>query len=168
MKINFGAGNRHEEGYVNLDKEQLDLNKLPYNFDAGSVDEINCCHVLEHLDAKPSEVMNEFLRILKDDGVIKIQVPHFSWHNAYDEDHERFFNTNSFSFMHKTNIEKEVYNYITREVKVGFYKGWRFWEYPAEWLINSNRHIMMVWESTFLVNLFTANQIFFEIRKVRT
>ena len=92
-------------------------------------------------------------------------MPHFSWHNAFDEDHERFFNINAFSGMHASNLEKQEYSKIERKVKVLFYKGWRIWEYPVEWLVNLHPRITTIWESTLLVHVFPANQIYFEMKK---
>ena len=109
MKINFGCGTRLRKGYLNLDKEQCDLEKLPLDFTDNSKEEIRLIQVMEHLHIKPSLLMQELLRILKPDGLIYISVPHFSWHNAYDEDHERFFNYLSFSDFHKSNLEKSIY-----------------------------------------------------------
>ena len=91
LRINFGCGNNPVNGFVNMDRDKCNLEKLPLPFKTESVDEIRTYHVLEHVRVKPHEVMREFLRILKKDGVIRVNVPHFSWHNAFDEDHTWFF-----------------------------------------------------------------------------
>src|SRR3989338_6718085 len=167
MKINFGCGNRLKPGYVNLDKEQCDLEKIPFPFKDKSIDEITCIQVLEHLNIKPSILMNEFIRILKDDGKIIISVPHFSWHNAYDEDHERFFNYLSFSDFHNSNLEKGTYKNVSRTVKIKFMKNPFFWNYLIEPIVNLNSHTAIIWESTFLCYLFPANHLRFEITKLK-
>ena len=86
-------------------------------------------------------------------------------YNAFDEDHERFFNINAFSYLHKSNPEKDNYAQIDRSVQIKFYKNWRFWEYFVEEIVNTDRRIAMIWESTFLVHLFPANELHFLIRK---
>ncbi len=168
MKINFGCGTRELSGYVNLDKEQCDLEKLPLPFPSESVEEIYCSHVLEHLAVKPSIIMKDFLRILKPGGAIVVLVPHFSWHNAFDEDHERFFNHNSFSFLHKSNLEKIDYAHIHRKVTIRFFKRYFFWNYIIEPIVNLNSRAALLYESTFLCHLFPANELVFEIRKKNT
>ena len=72
MKINFGCGNDKINGYLNFDKE-IDLN-LVLPFKDGVADEIICFHTIEHLRDKDF-TLNEFKRILKEDGIIKIKLP---------------------------------------------------------------------------------------------
>ncbi|OGZ06928.1 MAG: hypothetical protein A3C93_04560 [Candidatus Lloydbacteria bacterium RIFCSPHIGHO2_02_FULL_54_17] len=83
-KLNLGCGEDRKTGYVNLDRSPLvhpdvlhDLNTLPYPFPDGSFELIEAFHVLEHLD-RPFDVMRELHRLLKQDGVLHIKVPHFS------------------------------------------------------------------------------------------
>ena len=84
MKLDLGAGNRKQEGFVTVDCNKLtnpdifwDLNEIPYPFNDNSIDEINACHILEHL-YDPFTIMKELHRILKPNGRLRIQVPHFS------------------------------------------------------------------------------------------
>jgi len=84
MKLDLGAGNRKKQGFTTVDNNILvspdflvDLNKVPYPFKDNSIDEINACHVLEHLN-EPFTIMKELHRILKPNGKLRIQVPHFS------------------------------------------------------------------------------------------
>lgn len=74
-KVNFGCGPDLLDGYENYDKE-VDLNKkLP--FKDNSIDEIVVYHVLEHILDKEF-TMNEFERILKPKGELKIKLPIFA------------------------------------------------------------------------------------------
>ncbi len=85
-KLNLGCGLFKKEGYVNVDFEDrvnpdivLDLNNLEgyKRFEDEEFDEINMSHVLEHLN-NPFDIMKELHRILKPNGLLIIEVPHFS------------------------------------------------------------------------------------------
>lgn len=83
-KLNLGSGEVYKDGYVNLDWNTVakadvyhNLNLLPYPFEDNTFDEIIAHHILEHLD-RPFQVMKELHRILKPNGILHIQVPHFS------------------------------------------------------------------------------------------
>ena len=87
MKLNLGCGYNKFDGYVNVDHDSLcqpdivaDLeDRLP--FEDNSVDEIIMYHVLEHLgqDVKTYfSIWKELYRILKNDGELKITVPHWN------------------------------------------------------------------------------------------
>ena len=94
MKLNLGCGYNKLEGYINVDHDALckpdivaDLEAtLP--FEDSSVDEIVMFHVLEHLgqDTKTYlSIWKEFYRVLKDQGVIKITVPHWQHENFHHD-----------------------------------------------------------------------------------
>lgn len=96
MKLNLGCGEFKKEGYLNVDVNpavnpdlQYDLNQLPYPFPDNYFDIIEADHVLEHL-ANPFASMREFHRILKDNGRLKLKVPHFS-RGFTHPDHKRGF-----------------------------------------------------------------------------
>ncbi|MBD2114432.1 MULTISPECIES: class I SAM-dependent methyltransferase [Cyanophyceae] len=59
-----------------------DLGKFPYPFSNASFDVIECFDVIEHLHEIPP-TMEEFHRILKPGGILKITTPHFSCANSY-------------------------------------------------------------------------------------
>lgn len=94
MKLNLGCGHNKLDGYINVDH---DVNCNPdvianledvLPFEDGTVDEIMLHHVLEHLgqDAKTYlNIWKEFYRILKDQGEIKITVPHWSHDNFHHD-----------------------------------------------------------------------------------
>lgn len=94
MKLNLGCGYNKMEGYVNVDKDAncnpdivTDLEKkLP--FEDNSADEIVLNHVLEHLGKDVEtyfSLWKEFYRVLKDQGVIKIVVPHWNHENFHHD-----------------------------------------------------------------------------------
>jgi predicted SAM-dependent methyltransferase len=99
LKLNLGCGYRKVSGYVNVDNDPLcepdivaDLEtKLPW--DDNSIDEIFLDHVLEHIGQDTRTYFNiwqEFYRILRDEAVIMISVPHYNHdHFHHDPTHVR-------------------------------------------------------------------------------
>ena len=94
MKLNLGCGYNKFDGYVNVDHDPkckpditADLEGvLP--FEDNSVDEIIMFHVLEHLgqDVKTYfKIWQELYRVLKDQGEIKITVPHWNHENFHHD-----------------------------------------------------------------------------------
>lgn len=83
MRLNLGSHDKRIENYVNVDALNLpnvdinhDLTKFPYPFENDSIDEILMVEVLEHISFKDTvKVLKECWRILKEDGILKIQVP---------------------------------------------------------------------------------------------
>ena len=91
MKLNLGAGDLKKDGYLSVDWNPIakpdvvvDLNKFPYPFGDGSVEEVLAYHVLEHLE-KPFDVMREIHRILAPGGKLVVKVPHYSRGFAHPE-----------------------------------------------------------------------------------
>lgn len=90
VKLNIGSfTSMHHHGWVNVDVHDLAgyaqsqgykyllhdaRNGLPY--DTGTVDAINCQHMLEHLTYKEGvSFLRECRRVLKPDGVMRVAVP---------------------------------------------------------------------------------------------
>lgn len=86
MKLNLGEGNIPVPGYTGIDRKTgQEIYPLAYADDA--VDEIRASHVLEHFGHHQiGEVINEWMRVLKPGGVLKIAVPDFekiiTWYQA--------------------------------------------------------------------------------------
>ena len=84
MKLHLGSGSRYLKGYLHVDiadYEHIDIkssvDKLN-TIDNDTVDEIYASHVLEYYDRNEVEsVLNEWKRVLKKDGVLRIAVPNF-------------------------------------------------------------------------------------------
>ncbi len=84
MKLHLGCWHREIPGFIHVD-----LCKMPhidYNKDIGdlsfasneSVDYIYCSHALEYKDFEEAkEVLKEWKRVLKKDGLLRIAVPDF-------------------------------------------------------------------------------------------
>lgn len=74
INLNFGSGREDLEGWLNLDKDNLDLDCFPYPFSDDSVDNIRMNHVLEHLK-NPYRVLVECHRILRPEGKLVVRMP---------------------------------------------------------------------------------------------
>lgn len=84
VKYNFGSNKKLIEGYINVDGLPLDgldyqqnLEEVPYSFAlSNSADEIVAIEVLEHITFKSTiKVLREWHRILKPEGILRVQVP---------------------------------------------------------------------------------------------
>lgn len=77
LRLNLGAGEHSIAGYRNLDGKNGDT-IYPLDYADGSVDEIRASHCLEHFSHREVlDVLKEWARVLKWDGVLKIAVPDF-------------------------------------------------------------------------------------------
>ena len=83
-KLNLGCGEFKKNGYINVDFSSVSdpdvkhvLNIFPYPFKDNAFNLIEADHLLEHL-SYPFNAMKELVRILKNGGILKIKVPHFS------------------------------------------------------------------------------------------
>ena len=73
-----------------------------------TVDEIYTSHFLEHIE-NLEEYLNEFSRILKKDGLLKIVVPHYS--NPYfysDPTHKRYFGLYTMCYFSESSLFKRT------------------------------------------------------------
>lgn len=85
MKLHLGCGQRFIPGWYHIDVVnfshidlQHEINRLPMISD-GSVDEIYACHVLEHFQrGEVVGVLEEWHRVLKNDGRLRVAVPDFA------------------------------------------------------------------------------------------
>jgi len=84
MKLHIGCGKKFIPGYKHLDVIDFehvdfvcDTRKLTMIEDE-SVSEIYACHILEHVERNEVvEVLREWNRVLKVDGVLRVAVPDF-------------------------------------------------------------------------------------------
>lgn len=97
-KLICGSAGRHYDDAVTLDIDPLhqpdvvhDLNQGPLPFEDNRFKEIDCHHVLEHLN-DISLVMQELHRICQPNGTIYIEVPHHSSWCANEPAHKLRFN----------------------------------------------------------------------------
>lgn len=97
LRIDLGCGTKKRDGFKGMDRRQFpgvdivhDLLSFPWPLEDGSVDEVHCSHVLEHLDHNrhnPERVrfMNELYRVLKLGGKATIITPHWASNRAYGD-----------------------------------------------------------------------------------
>ncbi|MBI4661672.1 MAG: class I SAM-dependent methyltransferase [Verrucomicrobia bacterium] len=114
--LDIGCGRRKLPGAIGVDRRVVavasleeqrdvdhDLLAFPYPFADNYADAIHCSHVLEHLPPT-NKVMEEFYRLLKPEGLLFIECPHFSWAEAYRHyEHCHFFTAGSFDYFHPKN-----------------------------------------------------------------
>ena len=84
MKINLGCGENYIPGFIHVDLDDYphidfrsNVKSLPF-FEDNSADLIYSSHTLEYFDRKEAdEVLSEWYRVLKPNGVLRIAVPDF-------------------------------------------------------------------------------------------
>ena len=105
MILNIGAGmwNRQsEEVALDIDLStapdvRANVEKLPFKDKTCKI--IRACHVLEHVNDIVA-TMNECERVLEEDGLMQIIVPHFPSTGAIaDPTHKRFFLVDTFGYF---------------------------------------------------------------------
>jgi len=75
MKIQFGSGSHHFDGWLNTEIDTVDITK-PLPFENNSVDLCYASHTVEHITAPDAfRFFKECHRILKPEGVMRICVP---------------------------------------------------------------------------------------------
>ena len=93
VRLDIGCGPNKRPGFIGIDcisftGVDLCLNagadRLP--FDDGTVEEVNCSHFLEHLEARERmHFMNEIYRVMKVGAKALIVVPHWASNRAYGD-----------------------------------------------------------------------------------
>jgi predicted SAM-dependent methyltransferase len=84
MKLHLGCGKKIIKGYVHIDvvpHEHVDhvasIDNLPF-IENNAADVIYNCHVLEHFKrSQVKSVLQEWYRVLKPGGILRISVPNF-------------------------------------------------------------------------------------------
>lgn len=75
IRLNIGAGDTVIPGFTAIDRK-FGSEAYPLNYADGSVEEIRCVHMLEHLSYREvPEALKEWHRVLKPGGRIRISVP---------------------------------------------------------------------------------------------
>ena len=123
--LDLGCGNRKTPGAVGVDsnpRTQADvvhsLEKFPYPFADASADEIVMDNSLEHLD-DPIRVLEELHRVGKPGALIRIYVPYFRAHWAYnDPTHKRFYSVEAFYHFDPAHPYHQLYPYSTAKFTV--------------------------------------------------
>jgi len=84
IKLHLGCGKRYIPGFIHIDA--VDFSHVDHvsniddlsMFKENEIDLIYCCHVLEHFKRnKVISVLQEWRRVLKEEGILRISVPDF-------------------------------------------------------------------------------------------
>lgn len=79
LKLNLGAGPNPLPGYENWDRS-TGQEAFPLDLPDESVDEVRASHLLEHFShLEVMGVLQEWARVLKPGGLLKVAVPNFEW-----------------------------------------------------------------------------------------
>ena len=174
-KLNIGCGNDIRADYVNLDIAKLpgvdvvcDIDNNPLPFDNNSFEYILCNDVLEHVNLE--KVLKELHRVLVDEGVIEIRVPHFTSSNNYiDPTHKRMFSFRTFQFFVNDALLDRGYYFDFHFKKVIDSKITFLSKNPINWpfmlFVNSNNTTKKIYEETFLRNIAPAFNIEIKLKK---
>jgi hypothetical protein len=110
LKLDIGCGPNKKEGFIGVDKTQfgsvdqiLDAGRHTWPWKDGSVEEVHCSHMIEHLEW-PERVhfFNELYRVLKKGGKATIILPHWCSHRFYgDPTHKAPFSEMAWLYMNK-------------------------------------------------------------------
>lgn len=93
LKLDLGCGPNKKDGFIGVDAMQFggkvdvvhDLRK-PWPWADESVEEVNCSHFLEHLNATERiHFVNELYRVLIPGGKAQIVTPHWASNRAYGD-----------------------------------------------------------------------------------
>jgi SAM-dependent methyltransferase len=170
-RLNLGCGRDIRPGYVNLDVAALpgvdvvhDLSK-PLPFADGEFEEILCKDVLEHLDYVP--VLREVHRVLRLDGRLHVEGPHFTSAAAYvDPTHRTAFSIQTFEFFVASEGFADRSYYFdfafsaVLSARIVFHRyRWQPWNYLLQPLVNLTPGMQAFYEETFLSRLFPAANI---------
>ncbi|MGP8217622.1 MAG: class I SAM-dependent methyltransferase [Bacteroidia bacterium] len=165
--IELGCGPYKKEGVIGID--MLDLPGVDYiaDFEKGlsflpdnSIDEIISFHVLEHIQ-NLDVLLKEIHRVLKQNGLCRVTVPHFS--NPYyysDYTHKRFFGLYTFDYFSKkdTKYKRKVPNFYStyffevKERRITFKSSFFFRNLIKQIfnrLFNANRYMQELYEEVF-------------------
>lgn len=97
-KLDIACGKRKQEGFTGLDiREDVnadiihDIRKYPWPFEDESIEEVYCCHFIEHLAGEERiPFFNELYRIMKKGAKATIVAPHWSHARAYGDPTHKF------------------------------------------------------------------------------
>lgn len=146
IKLHLGCGTKIIEGFINIDVRLLpgvdivsSIESLPM-FEDNSVDLIYCCHVLEHFPRNNvQQILQEWYRILKPTGILRISVPNFEavvTHYNIHNNLQKLLGLLYGGQTYKENFHYNIWDYKTMKTfleSIGFnsikYYDWRLTEH---------------------------------------
>jgi SAM-dependent methyltransferase len=106
-KLDIACGTQKQEGFIGIDIAGdvadiiHDLDIYPWPFEDNSIDEVYCCHYLEH-SKEIMKFMNECYRIMKPEAQMMIISPYYSSVRAMqDPTHVNFISEMTFLYYNK-------------------------------------------------------------------
>jgi len=136
IRLDVGCGKNCSKGYIGVDMDDTlkvdivhNLENAPMPIEAGVIDEIYTSHTLEHLSGLGyMHAMNEFWRVLKIGGKVRIIVPYFRTKVAVqDPTHRMQFDVDSFKYLDQETSAWDYYNnpllYCNFEIESNELKG---------------------------------------------
>lgn len=142
MKLDLACGQRKREGFLGVDRLQLDgvdivhdLDVFPWPWEDDSVEEINCMHYLEHVpDLIP--FMDECYRILAPGGTMFVIAPYYASVRAtQDPTHKRAISEMSFMYFNKGWRDTNLLDHYQITCDFDFTYGYQFvpaWQNRSE------------------------------------
>jgi SAM-dependent methyltransferase len=152
--LDVGCGIRKAPGAIGIDRNPAskadvlcDLDRFPYPFADGTFDRVVAIHVIEHV-ADVIRAMEEFHRLVKPHGSIRIETPHYTDFSSFcDPTHRSHLNSFSFRYFGENHGGFGYYSQARlRQVKVRI-KLLRLWKYLGfELLVNRFTWYRKFWE----------------------
>lgn len=125
--LDLGCGKHKAKGAIGVDCEIdsdadviFNLEKFPYPIKDNVVDSVISKHLLEHMH-DPIRVLKEICRIVKTNGEILVEVPHFSSHIAYGLGHKHLFSYKEIIQIIKNDLKCNII-----KAQITFYKSFRW------------------------------------------
>jgi SAM-dependent methyltransferase len=152
--LDVGCGINKAPGAIGIDRNPAskadvlcDLDRFPYPFADSSFDALSAIHVIEHVD-DVIRTMEEFHRLVKPGGRIRIETPHYTDFSSFcDPTHRSHLNSFSFRYFGEKHGGFGYYSQARlREVRVRV-KLLRFWKLLGfEFLVNRFLWYRKFWE----------------------
>ena len=152
--LDVGCGIRKAPGAIGIDRNPAsnadvicDLDRFPYPLADNAFDVVLAVHVIEHV-ADVIRTVEEFHRVLKPGGRIRIETPHYTDFSSFcDPTHRSHLNSFSFRYFGEKHGGFGYYsNARLREVKVRV-KLLRLWKWTGfEFLVNQFTWYRRFWE----------------------
>lgn len=125
IKLHIGCGKRFLQGYKHIDilnydhiDIKCDISNIDNFLESESVDEIYCCHILEHINRKNIiNVLCKLNKILKNQADVYISVPDFqAVVELYNEDKNNL--NKSLGFLNGGQKNDYDYHYVNYDFKL--------------------------------------------------
>lgn len=175
IRLDIGCGYNKKEGFIGIDKNpnckpdiEMDITTKCLPYERNTVDEIYCDNLLEHLTEQEIEfVMQEFHRVIKQEGEITIRVPYKTSPGAYYWRHKTFAD---YYFLQDFDIKLYDTSFQIRHLpKFSFKRRLEFnkiypWNYLFEFIFNIPK-IVFIYNTTGLCFLFPARCVIITLTK---